>query len=111
MGRSNTSAQGEGGAGDLFVGVGGALVLDVDLDRVDAGGRRAVPDQGVGRAVLLHHGPASARGLDPELVGRGARAGGGGGERDGGAVGLGAGLVGAEADRGAAGKLVGQVLD
>src|SRR5205823_5273308 len=45
------------------------------------------------------------------LGGRGARAGGGGGEGDRGAVGLGAGLVGAEADGAAADELVGQVLD
>src|SRR5256885_5487271 len=86
--------QGEGGAGDLFVGVGGALVLDVDLDRVDAWGRRAGPDKGVGRAVLLHHGPAPARGFEPELVGWGAGAGRGGGEGDLGTVGPRAGRVG-----------------
>src|SRR5438552_18550772 len=107
MGRSNTSVQGEGGAGDLFVGVGGALVLDVDLDRVDAGRGRAVPDEGVAGAVGLYHGPAPARGFDPELVGRGAWAGRGGGEGDRGAVGLGGGLVGAEADRAAAVELIG----
>src|SRR5438552_240076 len=111
MGRSNTSVQGEGGAGDLFVGVGGALVLDVDLDRVDARGCRAVPDKGVGRAVGLDNGPTPARGLDPELVGRSPGAGRDGGEGNGRAVGLGTGLVGVEADRAAPDQLVGQVLD
>src|SRR4029077_6456759 len=95
---------------DLLIGVRTSLVADVDLEGVRARGRRR-PAEGVAGAVGLHHRPASARGLDPELVGGGARAGGGGGERDGGAVRGGVGRIGGAPGGAAAFDHIGAVGD
>src|SRR6266542_2452653 len=96
---------------NFFIRVCGALVTDVDLDRVRARGRRRHPGEGVAGAVGLDHGPGAAGGLDPELVARRARAGGAGGERDGAAMRSRVRGAGGKADRAAAVELVGEVVD
>src|SRR6266542_5588672 len=96
---------------NFFIRVCGALVTDVDLDRVRARGRRRHPGEGVAGAVGLDHGPGAAGGLDPELVARRARAGGAGGEGDRAAVRSCVRRAGGKADGAAAVELVGEVFD
>src|SRR5712692_5779940 len=72
------SARGERAAADRLVGVGAALVSNVNLELVapDRQSGAGSPDVGVARAVVLDHAPvAGARVQDPEAVLGWARAG------------------------------------